>query len=54
MREDYFKIMKEMKRMYNNGDITLNKNAVEKLQVYFDPLKIKQLLKQDNIVDPIE
>mmetsp|Transcript_20833 Transcript_20833/g.19879 ORF Transcript_20833/g.19879 Transcript_20833/m.19879 type:complete len:204 (-) Transcript_20833:986-1597(-) len=45
MREDFFKVLKKVKKMYNEGEIVLNKNAVEKLQVYFDPSKIRGLLK---------
>jgi len=41
------KIMKELKRLYNSGEIVLNRLCLEKLQIYLSSKNIKQLLKQD-------
>mmetsp|Transcript_34091 Transcript_34091/g.33280 ORF Transcript_34091/g.33280 Transcript_34091/m.33280 type:complete len:194 (+) Transcript_34091:818-1399(+) len=34
LREDYMKIVKNLKKIYNNGDIFINRLAIEKLEIY--------------------
>eukprot|EP00350_Pseudokeronopsis_sp_OXSARD2_P001063 CAMPEP_0170555172 /NCGR_PEP_ID=MMETSP0211-20121228/13065_1 /TAXON_ID=311385 /ORGANISM="Pseudokeronopsis sp., Strain OXSARD2" /LENGTH=70 /DNA_ID=CAMNT_0010864819 /DNA_START=1 /DNA_END=213 /DNA_ORIENTATION=- len=45
LREDYLKIVKRLKKLYNKGEIVLNRLHVEKLQIYLSTKNIKQLLK---------
>jgi len=53
LREDYLKIIKNLKKIYNDGEIILNRIAVEKLQIYMSTDKIKALLRQE-YKDPTE
>jgi len=45
LREDFMKIIKNLKKLYNDGDIVLNRISVEKLGIYLGTQKIKELLK---------
>jgi len=35
LREDYMKVVNNLKKIYDNGEIVLNRVAIEKLQIYF-------------------
>ena len=34
LREEYMKMLNNLKRIYDNGEIIINKIALEKLQIY--------------------
>jgi len=42
------KVIKNLKKLYNTGEIVLNRIGVEKLQIYLSTNKIKELLNQGN------
>mmetsp|Transcript_9016 Transcript_9016/g.6791 ORF Transcript_9016/g.6791 Transcript_9016/m.6791 type:complete len:108 (+) Transcript_9016:677-1000(+) len=41
------KIIQNLEKIYNSGEIMINKLAIEKLQIYLSTDRIKELLKQD-------
>mmetsp|Transcript_34088 Transcript_34088/g.33276 ORF Transcript_34088/g.33276 Transcript_34088/m.33276 type:complete len:88 (+) Transcript_34088:352-615(+) len=47
LREEYMKIVKNLKKIYNNGEIMLDRIALEKLSIYLGTDKIKKLLHQE-------
>jgi hypothetical protein len=37
--------LKRLKNLYSGGDISLTEVAIEKIQIYLDPQKVKSLIK---------
>jgi len=48
LREDYMKIIKNLKHIYNKGDIVINRLSIEKLNIYLSTENIKILLRQED------
>jgi len=44
MREEFMKIIKNLKKLYNKGEIILDGRAVEKLSIYLSTENILKLL----------
>jgi len=44
LREEYIKLIRNLKKIYNNGEIILDNIAVEKLSIYLSTKNIKTLL----------
>ncbi|CDW77647.1 UNKNOWN [Stylonychia lemnae] len=54
LRENLMSYLANIKQMYSSGQIILNKNVIEKLQLYLSQEKIAEMLGKKNIVNTIE
>jgi hypothetical protein len=47
LREEYMRSLNKLKKLYDSGEIVLNKILLEKVQIYLGTDKIKKLVGQE-------
>eukprot|EP00347_Sterkiella_histriomuscorum_P017716 403348268 len=51
LREEYFKIIEQIKKVYYEGDLILSSHSIEKVMIYLDPKNLKNLAGFDKKIE---